>query len=127
MSLRRILILEDDYFIADELARAVQELGLEVVGPIGDPDEALEVLSASDVDGAVLDINLGGKMGYPVADALHSRAIPFLFATGYGDASLPKRYEHVARWEKPFDGSALAIAVLNLVRESLPPQFEASA
>lgn len=127
MSSRRILILEDEYFIADEIARAVQKLGLEVVGPINDPDEALEVLSGSEVDGAVFDLNLGGKMGYPVADALNARAIPFLIATGYGDASLPKRYQHVARWEKPFDSSALALAVFNLVREPQPPQIDASA
>jgi CheY-like chemotaxis protein len=123
MSLRRILILEDEYFIADEIARAVQKLGLEVIGPINDPDEALEVLSGSEVDGAVIDLNLG----YPVADALNARAIPFLIATGYGNASLPKRYQHVARWEKPFDSSALALAVFNLVREPQPPQIDASA
>jgi len=108
MSSRRILILEDEYFIADEIARAVQKLGLEVVGPIDDPDEGLKLLSSSKIDGAVLDINLGGKMAYPLADALHSRAIPFLLATGYGDGSIPKRYEHIPRWEKPFDSSALA-------------------
>jgi CheY-like chemotaxis protein len=44
---------------------------------------AHEVIASTDLDGAILDINLSGKMVFPVADALADRHIPFVFATGY--------------------------------------------
>ena len=50
---------------------------------------------------ALLDINLGGQMVYPVADALRAQGVPFLFATGYdAQATLPA-YADVPRAEKP--------------------------
>jgi hypothetical protein len=52
---------------------------------------------------AILDINLGGAMVYPVADALRARGVPFIFATGYEAWSIPEAYSDVPRCEKPVD------------------------
>ncbi|HEX2726407.1 MAG TPA: response regulator [Beijerinckiaceae bacterium] len=106
---RRVLVVEDEYFVADDIARALHQLGADVVGPFASRDEALACFfSDDDVDIAVLDINVRGEMIYPLAEALRERGVPFVFATGYAEASLPSTYRNIPRWEKPFDPKALA-------------------
>ena len=105
---RRILVVEDEFFIADDIARALTSLGAEVVGPAADLKGAKALLSEGSIDWAVLDINLQGEMVYPVAQALQERSIPFIFATGYDRASIPSGFADVPHWEKPFDPGALA-------------------
>ena len=109
---RRVLVVEDEYFIADDIARALRNLGAEVIGPVPRREEALAAFSGDErIDAAVLDINLRGDVIYPVADALRERGVPFVFATGYDHASIPEPYRSVSRWEKPFDPHEL-VAVL---------------
>lgn len=112
---RRILVVEDEFFLADDMARALAELGAVVVGPVADVEEALGLLGASEVGGAVLDINLRGERVYPLAIALAERKIPFVFATGYDEAVIPPDFASVPRWEKPFDPPALAKAFADLL------------
>jgi CheY-like chemotaxis protein len=113
---RRVLVVEDEYFIADDLTRALKTLGADVVGPVASREEALALLSSrSDIHLAILDINLQDRMVYPVADALRERDIPFLFATGYDQSEVPGEYQDVPHWEKPFDSDALARALPSLL------------
>ena len=101
----RILIVEDDYFIAEDLRRSFQKSGAEVIGPVPTAEEAVELLSKTlDLDGAVLDINLDtdGPV-FPIADALAARNVPFVFATGYDGDIIPDRFAGVRRFEKPCD------------------------
>ena len=112
---RRILVVEDEYFIADDIARALTKLGAEVVGPAPDLERADALLSGNPVDWAVLDINLQGEMVYPVAKALRERGVPFIFATGYDASSIPNGYADVPRWEKPFDPQVLARVLPSLM------------
>src|SRR3954453_11157705 len=98
----RILLVEDEYFIADDMAQSFREHGIEVVGPAASVADALDLIRDTErLDGAVLDINLRGEMVFPVADALETRNVPFLFATGYDAAIVPARYRHIPRCEKP--------------------------
>ena len=106
---RRLLIVEDEYMIAADLAYTLEDRGVEVVGPVGSVDEALALVEAEGrLDGAVLDLNLGNDRAYPVADALLARGVPFVFATGYGREVIPAAYAEVPRCEKPIEMSALA-------------------
>ncbi|WP_354266740.1 response regulator [Bradyrhizobium sp. I1.7.5] len=106
---RHLLIVEDEYMIAAELARALQDRGANVIGPAGSVEDALQLLEAErQIDGAVLDINLGGERAYPVADALRARAVPFVFATGYDAWVIPETYASVPRMEKPVNMPSLA-------------------
>jgi CheY-like chemotaxis protein len=99
---RKILIVEDEFLIAMDIETSIEDAGGEVVGPAGTVDAALAaVTNAGDIDGAVLDINLRGKLVYPVADALAERQIPFIFTTGYDDGSIPERFAAVRRCGKP--------------------------
>lgn len=109
---RDILVLEDEYFIVEDMVRAFEASGASVIGPVASVDEALHLIQATGhLDGAVLDINLRGEMAYPVADALIERGVPFVFATGYDEATIPPRYAHVTRCEKPVDINAIARAL----------------
>jgi CheY-like chemotaxis protein len=115
---RRVLIVEDEFFVADDLAQAVAQLGGEIVGPVPTCEEALVLLSmAEQIDIAVLDINLEDEAVFPVADALTRQGVPFLFATGYSQATVPPQYQHVPRWEKPFTPEDLAQALPKLMRD----------
>lgn len=106
---RRLLVVEDEYIIAADLARTLEERGIDVVGPVGSVEEALELVETGDrLDGAILDVNLGGEKVYRVADALIARAVPFVFATGYDAFMTPQAYAGVPRCEKPVDTAVLA-------------------
>jgi CheY-like chemotaxis protein len=110
---KRLLVVEDDYMIAAELVRALEDQGATVVGPAGSVADALALIStAAALDGGVLDINLGGELIYPVADALRERGTPFVFATGYDAWVIPDQYRDASRCEKPVDVHQLASLLL---------------
>jgi CheY-like chemotaxis protein len=118
---RRVLVVEDEYFLADDMAQVLAGLGAEVLGPVSTRDQALALLSSDErIDAAVLDINLRGQTVFPVADALTERRIPFVFSTGYGQASLPPAYQEVPLWEKPFNPFDLAKALAGLAHRPGP-------
>jgi CheY-like chemotaxis protein len=109
---RRILVVEDEYLIAADLAEALEELGAEVVGPVANVKAALAAVElAEDLDGATLDVTLGQEKSFDVAARLQERGVPFVFLTGYGDRGLPERYRDIPRCEKPFDVSSILRAV----------------
>ena len=100
----RVLVAEDEYFLADELNGALQASGAAVIGPVASVEDALAFLDAGiKPDAAVLDMNLGGEPASPIADVLLARNVPFLFTTGYDQASLPQRYATIVRLEKPVE------------------------
>jgi CheY-like chemotaxis protein len=117
LSGRRVLVVEDEFFLADDLVQAITQLQAEVLGPVPTWEEALDLLAtAGPIDLAVLDINLEDEAVYPVADALAARGVPFLFATGYDQTAIPAQYQQVPRWEKPFDPQTLAQALPKLLQ-----------
>ena len=109
---RRILLVEDEYFIADDMAEEFKRSGAEIVGPAATVCHAIQhIRGATRLDGAVLDINLHGEMVYPVADLLEEQRVPFVFSTGYANPSIPARYAQVTRCEKPVEPSKVAQAL----------------
>ncbi|SDO68954.1 Response regulator receiver domain-containing protein [Methylobacterium phyllostachyos] len=109
---RRVLLVEDDYFIAIDLKVWFEEGGAEVLGPVPSVDEALALIAdTAAIDAAVLDINLQDELVFPVADALHARGVPFLFATGYDAAVVPPPHGAVPLCQKPIDPRVVARAL----------------
>ena len=52
------LLVEDEYFIADDMAKALETFGAKVVGPASDKEKATALLSSDrQIDAAILDIN----------------------------------------------------------------------
>lgn len=98
----RILLVEDDFLIAEDLARALAAMGATVVGPFATVGEGVDVTLREDLDGAVLDVGLAGRAAYPIADNLRARNLPFLFVTGHDASVLAERYRTVPQLRKPF-------------------------
>lgn len=99
---RRLLVVEDDYLIADELRNELVEAGAEVIGPAATMAKALQMIGAdAALDGAILDVNLGGEKVFPLVDVLRERGIPAVFLTGYDRSGIPAAYADVPLCEKP--------------------------
>ncbi|ARQ13678.1 response regulator protein (plasmid) [Rhizobium etli] len=105
---RVVLVVEDDYVLASDLASNLSEIGAKIVGPAPNVEQALKYIDdSSQIDVAILDINLAGTMVFPVADELSKRNIPFFFATGYSRDVVPPRFADRIFVEKPLDKSAV--------------------
>jgi CheY-like chemotaxis protein len=110
---RRILVVEDEYVIAMSLQDALENAGSVVVGPVPSVDKAIQKIeSEPDIDAAVVDVNLGGLLAYPVADMLIARKIPFVFTSGYDDNVLRERYSQVKNCPKPYLFQAMEEALV---------------
>jgi PAS domain S-box-containing protein len=109
-----ILLVEDEPLVAMMMNGFLDQLDCQVIGPCNTPFEALTFLKEHAVDGAILDINLGGETVYPVADALVRLEVPFVFITGYGGESVDSRFSEVKRLEKPIGFESLREAVREL-------------
>jgi DNA-binding NtrC family response regulator len=99
----RILVVEDEYFIADDLRRMLSKAGAQVVGPVATLKAAQESLDNADFDWAIIDLNLRGESAVPIADRLLEQGKRVVIATGYDSGVLPERLKTVPRVEKPFD------------------------
>lgn len=111
----RVLIVEDEIMITMMMEDLLTDLGCEIVGPAADVAAALALIDGQAVSLALLDLNLGhGETGYPVADALAARNIPFAFVTGSGADVLRDPHRGRPTLAKPFRLETLEQLVLTL-------------
>ncbi len=109
---RRLLVVEDEYTVAEAMERSLRRAGAIVIGPVPSVAQALALLDReSAIDGALLDINLGRHKVYPVVDRLLARGTRCIFTTGNDPADVPAAYAHVARCEKPVGLSCVVEAL----------------
>ena len=106
----RILLVEDDVLIGMMLVDMFDALGLPEPAQAASRDEALAIIATESLGGALVDINLGDEKGWPVADALAERGIPFAFTSGGGDI-LPPAHAHRRLVAKPFRISDIEAAL----------------
>lgn len=113
---RRILVVEDEYLIASEVKRWLQQAGAVVLGPVPSVRLALDLIEDDAVDAAVLDLNLGdGETALAIADRLRDLHVPHLFATGDVQGSRGPGYDDRPRLEKPFVEAELVRAMTRLI------------
>jgi DNA-binding response OmpR family regulator len=110
----RVLIVEDRYLIASEMAAEVSRMGGQVLGPFRDLATASELLEREPVDLALLDVNLDHVPVYPLAHDLEARGVPFLFLTGYDEEVMPAPWKSQPRLLKPVNPRALEAALVKL-------------
>ena len=108
----RILVVEDEFFIAQEIGEALESAGLTVLGPCPKVAAALEILERGDpCDAAVLDASLRGVSSLPVCEALALCGIPFVVVTGFSASQLPATMAAAPVLTKPLDPETLVHAV----------------
>lgn len=104
----RVLVLEDNFIAALELASSIEARRCSVVGPVATVQAALAEVQAGSVDCAFLDYRVRGGNSAEVARALSERNLPFCFITGYTDLpDLPGELAEARRLGKPVTKQAL--------------------
>ena len=99
----RILIVEDEWILAEDLEVSLREVGFDIAGPVPSVKAALHILETEAVDAAILDITLNNETSFPIAAALVERRVPFLFVTGHAEAFLPTEMKDKILLSKPLD------------------------
>ena len=109
---RYILIVEDDYLIATDIAVSLEAMGAHILGPAASVRDALDIVEgALHLDGAAVDLKLRDGMAFPVAEALLKRGTPFVFATGYDEAAIPAHFGQIVACQKPVNSLQIAHAL----------------
>lgn len=111
----RILVVEDEYYIAADLRRALEGAGATVIGPAATVARGSELVADGDLDAAILDVNLEGEISTPIAELLTARSIPYLLLTGYDKWSLPEEFRTVPQILKPFQVEPVLCALTDLL------------
>jgi FixJ family two-component response regulator len=106
-----ILVLEDEYILADDARRVLTRAGAEVVGPFGTAGEALAAVQRRRPHCAVLDVDLGSGADFGPARALKERGVPLVFFTGYDMAVVPADLRKERFLEKPVFMAAIVDVV----------------
>jgi len=104
-----VLIVEDEAIISFLLEDMMADLGGATINLAANVDEALAVIDTRMPDLAILDLNLGGELSYPVAERLEAMAVPFVFTTGYG--RVDSKWSSKCIVQKPFDLAAMEQAL----------------
>src|ERR1700750_96152 len=98
----RILLIEDEYYIADDVRRILVAAGAEIVGPVGTLEAAEGAVQSEQFDCALVDLNLRGESATLLAERMSALDLPLAIATRYGSPAVPERLQGMPRIEKPF-------------------------
>lgn len=116
LSGKRILVVEDEYYIAADIRRVLEAEGAVVIGPAGHLGQGLALVEEP-IDAGLLDVNLHGEASFGIADRLAARGVPYTFVTGYDSWAIPEHYETVPRLTKPFVMERAVEAVQRMVAQ----------
>jgi CheY-like chemotaxis protein len=107
----KVFLVEDEAMIRMMEVDMLEELGHYIAAEAGHLDKAIELARSTDFDLAILDVNLDGKNITPVAELIHARGLPIIFATGYGAAGVPEEFRDRPTLQKPFELQSLHAAL----------------
>jgi DNA-binding response OmpR family regulator len=108
---KRVLVLEDEVFIAAGIEQALEMAGATVAVCVS-ATEGLKTAASVPLDCGVLDINLGDGTCYKVAGELRRQGTPFVFTTGYEQVRAD--FADVPIFQKPFDQQAVVRMVIRM-------------
>jgi DNA-binding NarL/FixJ family response regulator len=129
MSAIRVLIIEDDPIISDDIKDMLTSADYFVVGIAYDKNDALQAVDELQPDLILLDINLEGEYeGFEIAEHINkTRKIPFLYLTSYSSKNIIERAKNtfpMGYIVKPFNErelfSSIEIALHNFSKFVLP-------
>lgn len=109
----RLLLVEDDFLIAQSIKRMLERFGCIVVGPVPSVAEGERLARSGEVHGGVLDINIKGGTSSGIARTFERRGAPYFFITGYSSPPLEDQdLLSRRRLSKPVSEQALRAALL---------------
>ncbi|MEZ2330674.1 response regulator [Mesorhizobium sp. RCC_202] len=111
----RILIVEDEWLVAEEHRTILEEAGFAIVGPAPSVARAKKLIESEAISAAVLDIGLGSETSAALIPLLAERGIPFVFVSGYTASDVPEDLRHHKMLSKPVWAAALVEAVRNML------------
>jgi two-component sensor histidine kinase/CheY-like chemotaxis protein len=111
----QILVVEDEALVGMLTSELVNQMGCEVVGPCVDLREAMTATLNTHIDGAILDVNLGGKMIFPLARVLRDKKIPIVFLTGYAKSIVEEGFAECVVLQKPTPADELQKALATMI------------
>ena len=106
-----VVIVEDEMMVSLLLEDMLATLGCQDVVHAASVRTALDEIAKAMPDIAVLDVNLGSEMVYPVAEQLNVAGVPFVFTTGYGRGAIKLEWAARPCVQKPFNIDAFATAL----------------
>lgn len=112
----QVLVVEDSYYLASDIQRALEAADATVIGPFGTEADAMRALAGREPDCAFVDVNLGNGPCFQVPRALIGRGVPFVFVTGYDASTIPDEFANVPRCEKPIDAPKIVETAVWLLR-----------
>lgn len=113
-----VLVLEDDFYLADDIRSALQGAGATVMGPCSNVNDAIRIIDATPPHCAILDMNLGNGPNFETARVLKALSIPFVLSTGYDASVIPEDLAERPCLAKPVSGARLISAIAGLVGRS---------
>lgn len=112
----RVLVVEDQFLVAESLRFLLESMGAEVLGPAPTVARALE-LADQPIDAAVLDVDLRGESSTSLALRLQERDVAVVFLTGYDPSvRLPEELRSLPSLSKPTGAAQLARALTEALR-----------
>lgn len=121
----RVLILEDDFYLATDLQAILEAAGATVMGPFSDVEQARSALADARPDCAFVDVNLGQGPTFELPSALAELSVPFAFITGYDAGTIPAEFGAVRQIAKPVEDRWIAAAARDLIDGAVSPRARA--
>lgn len=115
LSGKKILVVEDEYFIAADLKEELASHGSIVIGPVGNLMSSLAILAQEVPHAAIVDVKLQGSKSYQVMEELGRQSVPYLLLTGYDEQSLPEHLRDLPRLTKPCSAKEVVTRLAELV------------
>lgn len=120
----RILIVEDDSLLSEDIKAELLAKGAEILGPTGSLQDAQQLLAAEPVDFVVVGVNLGGAMSCPLIDILRDERVPLLLISVYDQAALPEPYRTLPFLAKPMPRGLLIDAIEASMNDAIAPSSQ---
>ena len=119
LSGQRVFVVEDETLVAMMIEGMLEELGATVVGNESRVDDALDFVATrhDEIDVAMLDLNLGTRHSYDIAEAIARHGIPIVFSTGYHDTAIDAAWRRFPVLNKPFQLADLHGALARALEE----------
>jgi DNA-binding response OmpR family regulator len=118
LSGHRIVILEDDYYQAQDCRQLLEAAGAKVIAISATIPDLPALLDEGRIDAVLIDINLGHGLSFDFARELKAKGIPFVFLTGYDAAMLPDDLAGSGYLTKPADAARIKAALASAARDA---------